>query len=123
MEIHADQILFVVKLVQRLYVHVFQITWVDRQIVDPSVLWIPIVRQRWLVFVINVKALVMAHVDPMLTAPFYITKRIVFVMMVFKAIHTADAVKSLSVRKIGTITEISANELGISLLCHFSRIK
>lgn len=84
----------------KLYVHVNQIILDGRQTVDPNVLWIPIVQQRWLVFAINARVLAMEHVVQMPTAPFSIIRHIVFAMMNSSAIHTVDAVKLLSVSKL-----------------------
>lgn len=81
----------------KLYAHVCPTILDVRQIVDPNVLWIPIVQQRWLVSAINVKVHAMEHVDQMHTAPFSITKLIVFAMMDSPAIHSMAAVKLSSV--------------------------
>lgn len=98
MVIHAVQIPYVVLTIIKQFVHVCPIILADRQIVGPNVLWIQIVQQRWLVYVINVRVHVMEHADQMHIAPFSITRPIVFVMMDSLAIHTADAAKLLSVR-------------------------
>lgn len=77
----------------KLSAHAYQITLDDHQTVDPNVLWTPIVQQRWLVYAINVKVLVMEHADQMLTAQFSTIELIVFVMKVSSAIHLAVVVE------------------------------
>lgn len=79
------------------YAHVYQTMWGVHQIVDPNASWIPIVRQRWLVFATGVRVRAMEHADQMRTAPFFTTRLIVFVMRDSPAIHTVDAAKSFSV--------------------------
>lgn len=84
----------------KLFAHAYRLMSGGHQIAGRNVLWILIVQQHWLVFAINARAHVMEHVDQMLTAPFSIIRRIVFVMMDFWAIHTVDAVNLLSVSKM-----------------------
>lgn len=87
----------------KLYAHAYQIILDVHQIVDPNALWIRIVQQRWLVFVINARVRAMAPVVQMRIAQFCITKRIVFVMMVLLVIHTVDAAKLFSVSEFDRI--------------------
>lgn len=93
MVIHAVQMLYVEHMIIKRFVRVCQITLADRQIADQNVLWMKIAQQRWLASVINVKIHAKELVGQMLTAPFSITERIVFVTSVSPAIHLPAVVK------------------------------